>query len=360
MRNPRTGELRHRRRELGSGAHRARARSSASVSVVRDVTEQQRVEKALREADRRKDVFLASLSHELRNPLAPIRTAARDPRVRRTRATGRREEERGHRLAAGGAHGRAARRPARPLALHARRAGPGEAARAPAGAARRRDRGRAAADRPPAATACRSSSLSPAPVLDVDPVRFTQVVSNLLTNAAKYTNPGGDVTLGCRLEPECARRLRARHRHRDRAGDARPDLRDVRAGRPGPGGYAEGGLGIGLALVEGHRGVARREDRGRECRRRTEAAPSRSGCRARRWSLAGRRSSSDGRRVSSRCALVPRAGRRRQRGRSPVARHAPRGLRSRGAPGVRRRAGAGDGRRARSRRSRCSTSGCPG
>src|SRR5581483_11641347 len=34
-------------------------------------------EAALREADRRKDEFLATLSHELRNPLAPIRNAAR-------------------------------------------------------------------------------------------------------------------------------------------------------------------------------------------------------------------------------------------------------------------------------------------
>jgi PAS domain S-box-containing protein len=41
----------------------------------RDVTEQWRAEKNLLEADRRKDEFLATLSHELRNPLAPIRNA---------------------------------------------------------------------------------------------------------------------------------------------------------------------------------------------------------------------------------------------------------------------------------------------
>jgi PAS domain S-box-containing protein len=39
-----------------------------------DVTEQKEAERALQEADRRKDEFLAMLSHELRNPLAPIRT----------------------------------------------------------------------------------------------------------------------------------------------------------------------------------------------------------------------------------------------------------------------------------------------
>jgi signal transduction histidine kinase len=45
------------------------------VSVCVDMTERVRVEDMLREADRRKDEFLATLSHELRNPLAPIRNA---------------------------------------------------------------------------------------------------------------------------------------------------------------------------------------------------------------------------------------------------------------------------------------------
>jgi PAS domain S-box-containing protein len=40
-----------------------------------DITERLRAEEALREADRRKTDFLATLSHELRNPLAPIRNA---------------------------------------------------------------------------------------------------------------------------------------------------------------------------------------------------------------------------------------------------------------------------------------------
>src|SRR5438105_7623036 len=44
------------------------------VSVCVDLTDRKRAEQALREADRRKDEFLATLSHELRNPLAPLRT----------------------------------------------------------------------------------------------------------------------------------------------------------------------------------------------------------------------------------------------------------------------------------------------
>jgi signal transduction histidine kinase len=46
------------------------------ISSVQDVTEQRRLQAALEETDRRKDEFLAMLAHELRNPVAPIATAA--------------------------------------------------------------------------------------------------------------------------------------------------------------------------------------------------------------------------------------------------------------------------------------------
>ena len=46
------------------------------VLVFRDATEERAAQNALHEADRRKDEFLATLAHELRNPLAPIRQAA--------------------------------------------------------------------------------------------------------------------------------------------------------------------------------------------------------------------------------------------------------------------------------------------
>ena len=45
------------------------------IGTCQDVTERKRAERELREADRRKDEFLAMLSHELRNPLAPILNA---------------------------------------------------------------------------------------------------------------------------------------------------------------------------------------------------------------------------------------------------------------------------------------------
>ena len=53
----------------------AAGRPSGAVASALDVTTWKKAELALREADRRKDEFLATLSHELRNPLAPIGTA---------------------------------------------------------------------------------------------------------------------------------------------------------------------------------------------------------------------------------------------------------------------------------------------
>ncbi len=46
------------------------------LGICRDVTERKRAEDAVREADQRKDDFLATLAHELRNPLVPLRTGA--------------------------------------------------------------------------------------------------------------------------------------------------------------------------------------------------------------------------------------------------------------------------------------------
>jgi PAS domain S-box-containing protein len=44
--------------------------------IARDISERRQAEEAVQQADRRKDEFLATLSHELRNPLAPIWSAA--------------------------------------------------------------------------------------------------------------------------------------------------------------------------------------------------------------------------------------------------------------------------------------------
>ena len=63
-----------------------------AIGTCQDITERKRAEQELRDADRRKDEFLAMLSHELRNPLAPILSAVElieqvGPAERELRAT---------------------------------------------------------------------------------------------------------------------------------------------------------------------------------------------------------------------------------------------------------------------------------
>ena len=69
----------------------AEGRAAGWVAAITDLTERHRLEEELRrseeslkEADRRKDEFLATLAHELRNPLAPIRNAVQILRVQGT------------------------------------------------------------------------------------------------------------------------------------------------------------------------------------------------------------------------------------------------------------------------------------
>jgi PAS domain S-box-containing protein len=73
VRVPRTGELRH--RQVSSAPVRDSGGTIiGSVSVVRDVTDSRLREKELQDAERRRRKLIKTLAHELRNPLAPLRT----------------------------------------------------------------------------------------------------------------------------------------------------------------------------------------------------------------------------------------------------------------------------------------------
>jgi CheY-like chemotaxis protein len=212
-----------------------------------DITQRKRYERELVEADRRKDEFLATLAHELRNPLAPIRQAATIARNEHATDAQRRwsnnviERQVQHmslllddlldvsRITHGTLQLRkqqsdlqsivgAAVETARPLIDERRHQF--------------------------------SVDLPPQLEVNADPLRLAQVLSNLLTNAAKYTNPHGSIRVsatqsggelvicvedsGIGIAPEDIGKVFGMFAQLRSAQD-----------------HAAGGLGIGLALAKG-------------------------------------------------------------------------------------------------------------
>jgi PAS domain S-box-containing protein len=219
--------------------------------------ERVRLVRELREADRRKDEFLAQLGHELRNPLAPLRNGVS---ILRLRAGGDADKfqladmmERQvanlvrlvddlldvSRITRGKIELRK-----EPVDLAALALGAAETAR-PTLAERRHQ---LEVDLPPGLV-----------FVDADPARIEQVVSNLLGNAGRYTPPGGRVHLTVAREGgEAVLRVRDTG-----IGIRADDLRAIwepfrQAGRVE--GRVSEGLGVGLTLVrrlvEMHGGTA--------------------------------------------------------------------------------------------------------
>jgi PAS domain S-box-containing protein len=244
---PRTGELRH--RQVSSAPVRnARGRIIGSVSVARDITERKRAEAALREADHRKNLFLATLSHELRNPLAPILTAAR--LLESAEATEKDRQRCSSIIAHQATHLAAllndlldvSRFTRGELTLKKERVRLQEILDSAVETARPLIDGRH-----------HRLHLEPPPtpiLLEADPVRLTQVLSNLLANAAKYTHPGGDITLGARLEPD-GLRIFVSDTGIGLAAENVADIFEIFLQLEPSSDQAQGGLGIGLALVKG-------------------------------------------------------------------------------------------------------------
>ena len=82
-----------------------------------------------------------------------------------------------------------------------------------------------------------------------DPVRLTQVVANLLNNAAKYTERGGRIEVGVRREGERVR-LTVRDNGIGVAAGELEKIFDLFSQMPSGRERAQGGLGIGLTLVK--------------------------------------------------------------------------------------------------------------
>jgi CheY-like chemotaxis protein len=213
-----------------------------------DVTEQHRAVQALREGDRRKDEFLATLAHELRNPLAPIRQAAllaqADSATEAQKRWGLRVIERqAQHMAlllddlldmARVSSGRLELR-RQPLQLQAALDAAVEAAR------------------PLIESKQHALRLEPPPaplLLHADPLRITQILSNLLTNAAKYTDARGSITVSAAANDGWVE-VRVRDNGIGLASDAVERIFEMFSQVKSALDRSEGGLGIGLALSRG-------------------------------------------------------------------------------------------------------------
>ena len=223
--------------------------------IARDISDRVRAEKALKEADRRKDEFLAVLSHELRNPLAPIHNAVallkevKDEATRRTACEIiERQVAQMMRLVDG--------------LLDLTRISRGEI-----------EMRKSNTD---LATIVRTAVESSRPLIDAaehrleivlpeapvgvfaDAMRMVQVVSNLLHNAAKYTPRGGYIRVAAQATDEAAS-IAVRD---NGIGIPSHDLSRIFTmftQLDGARRHAPGGLGVGLALsqqlVELHGGI---------------------------------------------------------------------------------------------------------
>jgi PAS domain S-box-containing protein len=210
-----------------------------------ELLERARAIRRLREQDRRKDEFLATLAHELRNPLAPIRTGLQIVKQAPEGAAAARARD---------VMERQVRHMVRLIddLLDISRVSRGKIE-----LLRQRLPIRAAIDLAveaslPLVEEARHAlaiSVPDEPLwVDGDLTRLAQVVSNLLNNAAKYTPRGGRITLGA-VQQGAEVVLRVTDDGVGIAAEMLPHVFDLFTQGAVPEGRAQGGLGIGLSLV---------------------------------------------------------------------------------------------------------------
>lgn len=224
----------------------ASGRVIGASSIARDISERERHEQALLEADRRRNEFLAILAHELRNPLAPISTGLevlkrtadptrraeiRDMMERQTdqlvslvddlmdisRITQGKMEVRKQRVDLAGVIKTAAET-SEPAILRSRH------------------------------TLTVKGPSKPI-AIDADPVRLAQAVSNLLHNAAKFTPEGGLIELTAE-EADGEAEIRVKDNGIGIAQEVQESIFEMFAQGQPPLEKSQAGLGIGLTLVK--------------------------------------------------------------------------------------------------------------
>jgi PAS domain S-box-containing protein len=234
---------------LGKGrVHREQGRPLRMVGICMDITSRKRTEEALRESDRRKDEFLAMISHELRNPLFAITNASAvleslatpDPISAKARGMIRRQTERltcivndlldVERLAAG------------KLVLNPVQLDLGElvekcVARLASGHVLDRHVYEVRAARA---------------LVHGDGARLEQILTNLLTNAVKYTPAGGMVSIDVEADVQTIGGqavLRVRDTGVGIARDLLPRIFELFVQSERGLDRRDGGVGVGLAIV---------------------------------------------------------------------------------------------------------------
>ncbi|MDC3957070.1 hybrid sensor histidine kinase/response regulator [Polyangium jinanense] len=202
----------------------------------------------LREADRRKDTFIATLAHELRNPLAPIRNAVQllkakgppEPKLVWCRNVIDRQVHYMTRLLEDLLD--VSRISRGKLEVRRERV----ALSAVIDVAVETSRPMVEAGRHQLTVSLPASSIC----VDGDPVRLAQVFSNLLNNAAKYTPEGGEISLSVERR-ETIVVVSVRDNGIGITSDMLPKVFDIFAQAAPALERAQGGLGIGLSLVKG-------------------------------------------------------------------------------------------------------------
>lgn len=209
-----------------------------------DITERKLAEESVREAAQRKDEFLALLGHELRNPLAPIQTALDVMQLRFPGLAIREREVIARQLK----HMLRLVDDLLDLARVAR--GSIQLKREVLNLSETVQRAIEIASPLFEAKRHRLEVSVPTDLaIFADSIRFSQVITNLLTNAAKFTAPGGRIGVRARAEAGQVE-IEVTDEGSGIAADQLERIFQpfVQAGREQAGAY--GGLGLGLALVK--------------------------------------------------------------------------------------------------------------
>jgi PAS domain S-box-containing protein len=255
-RRPFAGEFRFRTRQgkvtwlqgNAVGVYDERGQASEYIGTLTDITERREAVEAFKEADRRKDEFLALLAHELRNPLAPLRNGLQVMRLASgdsdavAKSRDIMDRQLSHMVRLVDDLLDVSRISRNKMELRRSRVLLADVVSSAVETAR------------PALEAARHEltvSLPPEPVhLDADLTRLAQVFGNLLNNSAKYTEQGGHIRLTATRERDLVQ-VTVQDNGTGIPAFALPNIFDMFSQVDRSIERSTGGLGIGLALVKG-------------------------------------------------------------------------------------------------------------